>query len=67
MSGPKPTLEPERILCRLEVVNGAGGRRGWSADENAGVVAERLEPGAVVSEVAHPAASRSSRALVRSG
>lgn len=31
---------------------GAGGRRRWSADEKAGIVAETLEPGAVVSKVA---------------
>ncbi|WP_425337498.1 IS66-like element accessory protein TnpA [Salinarimonas rosea] len=34
------------------MINGAGGRRRWSADEKAGIVAETLEPGAVVSEVA---------------
>ena len=52
VSGLEPTLEPERLVRRLEVINGAGGRRRWSADEKAGIVAETLEPGAVVSEVA---------------
>ncbi len=52
MSGLEPTLEPARVVRRLEVINGAGGRRRWSADEKAGIVAETLEPGAVVSEVA---------------
>lgn len=36
----------------MEVINGAGGRRRWSADETTGIVAETLEPGAVVSDVA---------------
>ena len=29
------TLDPERVPRRLEVINGAGGRRRWSADEKA--------------------------------
>ena len=37
---------------RLEVLTGPGRRRKWSDDDKAKVVAETLEPGAVVSEVA---------------
>jgi transposase len=52
MSGLELTLEPERRVRRLEVINGAGGRRRWSADHKARIVEETLVPGAVVSEVA---------------
>jgi transposase len=37
---------------RLEVLTGPGRRRKWSDDEKAQIVAETLEPGAVVTEVA---------------
>jgi transposase len=37
---------------RLEVINGAGGRRVWSADAKAAVLDETLRAGAVVSVVA---------------
>ncbi|MCW8087684.1 IS66-like element accessory protein TnpA [Sabulicella glaciei] len=37
---------------RLEVLTGPGRRRKWSDDDKAKVVAETLEPGAVVAEVA---------------
>src|ERR687886_1144001 len=43
-------LEPPRPVRRVEVITGAGGRRRWSADEKARIVA--LAPGAVVSAVA---------------
>ena len=46
------TLDPERQPRRFEVINGAGGRRRWSIDDKARIVAETLEPDAVVSEVA---------------
>lgn len=46
------TLDPERTPRRLEVINGAGGRRRWSADEKAQIVEETLAPGAIVSEIA---------------
>lgn len=46
------TLDPGRVPHRLEVINGAGGRRRWSADEKAQIVEETLAPGAIVSEVA---------------
>jgi transposase len=39
-------------LRRVEVLTGPGRRRKWSADDKARIVAETLEPGAVVSEVA---------------
>jgi transposase len=45
------TLEPERPPRRIEVINGAGGRRRWSADDKARILEETLVPGAVVSEV----------------
>jgi transposase len=34
------------------VINGAGGRRHWSLDDKARIVAETLEPNAIISEVA---------------
>lgn len=48
MSGLERTFEPRR----LEVINGAGGRRVWSADARAAILEETLVPGAVVSAVA---------------
>ena len=38
--------------CRVEVLTGPGRRRRWSDDDKARIVAETLEPGAVVAEVA---------------
>lgn len=52
MSGLLLTLEPERQVHRFEVINGVGGRRRWTLDDKARIVAETLMPGAVVSEVA---------------
>ena len=52
MSGLDLTLDPERQPRRFEVINGAVGRRQWSMDDKARIIAETLEPGAVVSEVA---------------
>jgi len=40
------TLKPMR---RIEVINGAGGRRRWSADDKARILEETLVPGAAVS------------------
>jgi transposase len=34
------------------VINGAGGRRRWSMDDKARIIAETLEPNAVISEIA---------------
>lgn len=39
-------------MRRIEVINGAGGRRRWSADDKARILKETLVPGAAVSEVA---------------
>lgn len=52
MSGLDHTLKPNGPLRRIEVINGAGGRRRWSSDEKASIVEETLSPDAVVSEVA---------------
>jgi transposase len=52
VSGLELTLEPKREVRRFEVINGACGRRRWTADDKARIIAETLEPGAVVSEVA---------------
>lgn len=41
-----------RVVRRLEVITGAGGRRRWSHAEKARILDEVLAPGAVVSEVA---------------
>jgi transposase len=48
----EPTLEPERSVRRIEVISGASGRRRWTVDDKARIVAETLEPGAAVSVVA---------------
>ena len=45
-------LEPTRVVRRLEVITGAGGRRRWSAAEKARIVEEATAPGVVVSEIA---------------
>ncbi|WP_246677321.1 MULTISPECIES: transposase [unclassified Mesorhizobium] len=34
------------------MINGAGGRRQWSVDDKARIIAETLEPNAIISEVA---------------
>lgn len=52
------TLDPERVPRRIEVINGAGGRRRWSPDEKARILEETLAPGAIVSEVARQYGSR---------
>jgi transposase len=53
MSGFDRRVDPEvREVRRLEVINGALGRRRWSADAKARIVAESLAPGVVISEVA---------------
>ena len=48
----KDMVEPSRVVRRLEVITGAGGRRRWSAAEKARILQEALAPGAVVSQVA---------------
>jgi transposase len=45
-------LEPEVEIRRFEIINGAMGRRRWSADDRARILDETLAPGAVVSAVA---------------
>ncbi|QOF73359.1 transposase [Aminobacter sp. SR38] len=52
MSGFDLTLDPERQPRRFEVINGVGGRRHWSVDDKARIIAETLEPNAIISEVA---------------
>lgn len=52
VSGLDPTLKPPGLVRRIELIDGAGGRRRWSIDEKAAIVEETLAPGAVVSEVA---------------
>jgi transposase len=47
----EPTLEPGRLVRRIEVITG-GGRRRWTVDEKAQIVSETLESGAVVSVIA---------------
>ena len=46
MSTLEPTLEPERLVRRIEVIT-SGGRRRWTVDEKARIVSETLESGAV--------------------
>jgi len=48
----EPTLEPERVVRWIEVITGGDGRRRWTVDEKARIVAETLDPGAVVSVIA---------------
>ena len=45
-------LEPDGEVRRFEIINGAMGRRRWSADDRARILEETLAPGAVVSAVA---------------
>lgn len=52
MSGLDHRLEPEVEVRRFEVINGALGRRRWTADERTRILEETLVPGAVVSAVA---------------
>jgi transposase len=52
VSGLDLTLDPERQPRRFEVINGVVGRRQWSVDDKARIIAETLVAGAVVSEVA---------------
>ncbi len=53
MSAFDRRVDPEvREVQRLEVINGALGRRRWSAEAKARIVAESLAPGVVISEVA---------------
>jgi transposase len=52
VSGLDLTLDPERQPRRFEVINGAGGRRHWSTDDKARIIAETLEPNAITCEVA---------------
>jgi len=51
VSGLDHRLEPEGELRRFEIMNGAMGRRRWSADDRARILEETLMPGAVVSDV----------------
>ncbi|RWE16701.1 MAG: hypothetical protein EOS41_32055, partial [Mesorhizobium sp.] len=51
-SGLDLTRDPERQPRRFEVINGSGGRRRWSMDDKARIVAETLGPNAIISEVA---------------
>ncbi|AWK85968.1 hypothetical protein DEW08_06605 [Azospirillum thermophilum] len=47
------TLDPEPVrVRRMEVITGDVGRRIWSPEEKARILAEAAVPGAVVSEVA---------------
>ena len=53
MSAFDGTVDPEvREVRRLEVITGALGRRRWSAEAKARIVAESLAPGVVISAVA---------------
>jgi transposase len=53
MSGFDRRVDPEiREVRRLEVINGALGRRRWDGEAKARIVAESLAPGVVISEVA---------------
>ena len=52
MSMVEHMVEPPRVVRRLEVITGAGGRRRWSVAEKERIIAEAIAPGAVVSEVA---------------
>jgi transposase len=52
VSGLDPTLEPSRLVRRVEIINDVSGRRRWSVDDKARIVEETLAPGAVVSAIA---------------
>jgi transposase len=70
----EPTFEPNEPLGvrRLEVITGAGGRRSWSRDDKARIIAEAFTAGANVSAVARrhgllPQQVYAWRRLARSG
>ena len=52
MSGLDHRLTPPAEVRRFEVITGVEGRRRWTPDDRARIIAETLEPGAVVSQVA---------------
>ena len=52
MSASKAEQVLDALKALLEVITGALGRRRWSADVKARIVAENLAPGVVISEVA---------------
>lgn len=52
MSGLDHRLEPPDEVRRFEVITGVLGRRRWTPVDRARIIAETLEPGAVVSQVA---------------
>jgi transposase len=52
VSGFHHRIDPKRPLRRVEIINGAGGRRHWSAADKARILEETLAPGAVVSGTA---------------
>ncbi len=52
MSGLDHRLEPEAEIRRFEIINGAMGRRRWSADDRAQILEGPLAAGAVLSAVA---------------
>lgn len=45
-------MKSSRIVRRLEVITGVGGRRRWSEAEKARIIAEAMIPDAIVFEVA---------------
>jgi transposase len=70
----EPTFEPNETvgIRRLEVITGAGGRRSWSRDDKARIIAESFGVGANVSAVARrhgllPQQVYAWRRLARSG
>ena len=50
----EPTFEPNGVVDvrRVEVITGIGGRRSWSRDDKARIIAESFRAGANVSAVA---------------
>jgi len=48
----KPFPEPADSFQRIEVITGTGRRRQWPDDIKAAIVAETLEDGAVITEIA---------------
>jgi len=48
----KPLFEPADSYQRIEVITGTGRRRQWPDDVKAAIVAETLEDGAVITEIA---------------
>ena len=65
----EPTFEPNGVVDvrRVEVITGIGGRRSWSRDDKARIIAESFRAGANVSAVARDTVYGRSRSMLGVG